>query len=97
MSQKSRFKMQLQGTLQYRWTFPQLPWGTVENPTYIQTEHGCADNLNQCDNFNMTLQQSSSYEWMVGICSQTGVFYNMSGKIPTDVWSRIIRQTGFKV
>ena len=42
MSQKSRFKMQLQGTYQYRWTFPQLPWGMIENPTYIQTGHGCA-------------------------------------------------------
>lgn len=40
MSQKSRFRMQMQGTFQYRWTFPQLPWGTLENPQYIQTEHG---------------------------------------------------------
>jgi len=40
MSQKSRFKMQTQGNFNYRWTFPQLPWGTVKNPTYIQTAHG---------------------------------------------------------
>ncbi|KAF8749322.1 ERG4 ERG24 ergosterol biosynthesis protein [Rhizoctonia solani] len=40
MSQKSRFKMQMQGTYEPRWTFPQLPWGTIENPTYIQTAHG---------------------------------------------------------
>ena len=40
MSQKSRFKMQTQGVYSYRWTFPQLPWGTVKNPTYIQTKHG---------------------------------------------------------
>ena len=40
MSQKSRFKMQTQGNYQYRWTFPQLPWGTLKNPTYIQTAHG---------------------------------------------------------
>lgn len=40
MSQKSRFKMQTQGNFKYRWTFPQLPWGTVKNPTYIQTAHG---------------------------------------------------------
>lgn len=39
MSQKSRFRMQMQGTYQYRYTFPQLPWGTLENPTYIQTAH----------------------------------------------------------
>lgn len=41
MSQKSRFKMQTQGNFKYRWTFPQLPWGTIENPEYIQTAHGC--------------------------------------------------------
>ncbi|KAH8108345.1 ERG4/ERG24 ergosterol biosynthesis protein [Phellopilus nigrolimitatus] len=40
MSQKSRFKMQTQGTFKWRKAFPQLPWGTVENPTYIQTAHG---------------------------------------------------------
>lgn len=42
MAQKSRFKMQMQGTYQHRpWSFPQWPWGTVENPEYIQTAHGC--------------------------------------------------------
>ncbi|KAG9128126.1 C-24(28) sterol reductase [Ceratobasidium sp. 392] len=40
MSQKSRFKMQMQGTYTPRWTFPQLPWGTIENPKYIETAHG---------------------------------------------------------
>ena len=40
MSQKSRFKMQTQGITTYRKTFPQLPWGTLENPSYIQTAHG---------------------------------------------------------
>ncbi|KAI0666820.1 ERG4/ERG24 ergosterol biosynthesis protein [Trametes maxima] len=40
MSQKSRFKMQTQGITTYRKTFPQLPWGTLKNPTYIQTAHG---------------------------------------------------------
>ena len=39
MSQKSRFRMQMQGTYQYRYTFPQLPWGTLKNPTYVQTAH----------------------------------------------------------
>ncbi|KAF8338113.1 ERG4/ERG24 ergosterol biosynthesis protein [Cantharellus anzutake] len=39
MSQKSRFRMQMQGNYKYRWTFPQLPWGTLKNPTYIQTAH----------------------------------------------------------
>jgi delta24(24(1))-sterol reductase len=40
MSQKSRFKMQTQGIFKFRYTFPQLPGGTIKNPTYIQTEHG---------------------------------------------------------
>jgi delta24(24(1))-sterol reductase len=40
MSQKSRFKMQTQGIHTFRNTFPQLPWGTIKNPTYIQTAHG---------------------------------------------------------
>lgn len=40
MSQKSRFKMQTQGITTYRKTFPQLPYGTLENPKFIQTKHG---------------------------------------------------------
>lgn len=40
MSQKSRFKMQTQGIHTFRNTFPQLPGGTLKNPTYIQTAHG---------------------------------------------------------
>ena len=42
MAQKSRFRMQLQGTLKVRWSFPQWPWSTLENPRYLQTEHGNA-------------------------------------------------------
>ncbi|KAI4523276.1 ERG4/ERG24 ergosterol biosynthesis protein [Schizophyllum commune Loenen D] len=42
MAQKSHFKMQQQGITpdKFRRAFPQLPWNTVENPTYIQTAHG---------------------------------------------------------
>ena len=40
MSQKSRFKMQTQGVFNYRKTFPQLPGGTIKNPTFVQTAHG---------------------------------------------------------
>jgi delta24(24(1))-sterol reductase len=40
MSQKSRFKMQGQGVFTFRKTFPQLPWGTIKNPEFIQTQHG---------------------------------------------------------
>lgn len=39
-SQKNRFRMQERGTFVERNTFPQLPWGTLENPTYVQTKHG---------------------------------------------------------
>ena len=39
-SQKNRFRMQQRGTFVERKTFPQLPWGTINNPTYILTKHG---------------------------------------------------------
>jgi len=39
-SQKNRFRMKLKGTYIPRYTFPQLPWGTLENPTYIKTKEG---------------------------------------------------------
>eukprot|EP00842_Homolaphlyctis_polyrhiza_P001692 jgi/Hompol1/2523/HPOL_000078-RA len=39
-SQKNRFRMIMAGTYIKRNTFPQLPWGTLENPSYIKTRHG---------------------------------------------------------
>ncbi|PWN36771.1 putative ERG4-sterol C-24 reductase [Meira miltonrushii] len=42
MAQKSRFRMQLQGTLKIRNAFPQWPWSTLSDPRYLQTEHGNA-------------------------------------------------------
>jgi delta24(24(1))-sterol reductase len=39
-SQKNRFRMQLRGTYVKRWSFPQLPWGTLTDPEYIKTESG---------------------------------------------------------
>ena len=39
-SQKNRFRMQQRGTFVERNTFPQLPWGTLHNATYIKTKHG---------------------------------------------------------
>jgi delta24(24(1))-sterol reductase len=39
-SQKNRFRMQLQDTYIDRKTFPQLPWGTLKNPSYIKTKQG---------------------------------------------------------
>ena len=39
-SQKNRFRMQQRGTYVERFTFPQLPWGTIKNPTFIKTKHG---------------------------------------------------------
>lgn len=39
-SQKNRFRMQLHGTYVRRRTFPQLPWGTLKNPKYIETRAG---------------------------------------------------------
>jgi delta24(24(1))-sterol reductase len=39
-SQKNRFRMQQRGTYVPRYTFPQLPWGTLANPRYLKTEAG---------------------------------------------------------
>lgn len=39
-SQKNRFRMKLRGTYVPRYAFPQLPWGTLENPKYLTTECG---------------------------------------------------------
>lgn len=39
-SQKNRFRMMQHGTYVHRRAFPQLPWGTLHNPTYIKTKHG---------------------------------------------------------
>lgn len=39
-SQRNRFRAIRNGSYIKRWTFPQLPWGTLENPKYIKTEAG---------------------------------------------------------
>jgi delta24(24(1))-sterol reductase len=39
-SQKNKFRMQQRGTYVERNAFPQLPWGTLRNPTYLVTKHG---------------------------------------------------------
>ena len=39
-SQKNRFRMQQRGTYVRRHAFPQLPWGTLSDPSYIVTSHG---------------------------------------------------------
>ncbi|KAK9371044.1 ergosterol biosynthesis ERG4/ERG24 [Lipomyces kononenkoae] len=39
-SQKNRFRQQMYGTLIPRTTFPQLPWQTIKNPTYIKCKNG---------------------------------------------------------
>lgn len=39
-SQRNRFRMMERGTYVKRRTFPQLPWGTLKNPRYLQTAHG---------------------------------------------------------
>jgi len=69
MSQKSRFKMQTQGNCNYRWTFPQLPWGTVKNPTYIQTAHGYQIRCYQRSETDCHPQQSSPHKWLVAVLS----------------------------
>ena len=39
-SQRNRFRMQMRGTFVKRLAFPQLPWGTLEDPEYMQTAQG---------------------------------------------------------
>lgn len=39
-SQKNRFRMMREGTFVKRWTFPQLPWGTLDNPKTLKTKRG---------------------------------------------------------
>ena len=39
-SQRNRFRMQLNGSYIERKAFPQLPWGTLENPRYMDTAVG---------------------------------------------------------
>ncbi|CAI2186161.1 11039_t:CDS:2, partial [Funneliformis geosporum] len=39
-SQKNRFRMIKNGAYIPRYTFPQLPWGTLDNPSYIKTKQG---------------------------------------------------------
>lgn len=39
-SQKNRFRAQMNGDFNVRMTFPQLPWGTIKNPSYIKCENG---------------------------------------------------------
>jgi Delta24(24(1))-sterol reductase len=39
-SQKNRFRMALRGNYVPRKAFPQLPWGTLSKPKYLQTESG---------------------------------------------------------
>ena len=39
-SQRNRFRMQLNGSYVKRKAFPQLPWGTLKNPRYLDTAVG---------------------------------------------------------
>jgi len=83
MAQKSRFKMQTQGTFQYRKTFPQLPWGMIENPTYIQTEHGNRLLTSgwwafvRKPNYSADWIQSLTWGLVVGTASPIPYFYSM--------------------
>jgi len=39
-SQRNHFRMQLNGSYVKRKAFPQLPWGTLKDPRYLETEAG---------------------------------------------------------
>ncbi|CAO1613069.1 unnamed protein product [Parajaminaea phylloscopi] len=81
MAQKSRFRMQRQGNLKVRWSFPQWPWSTLENPRYLQTEHGNALLIDGWWQFarkiNYTADWTQSFLWgaIVGLTSPIPYFY----------------------
>jgi len=81
MAQKSRFRMQLQGTLKVRWTFPQWPWSTLEDPKYLQTEHGNALLIDgwwqflRKPNYTADLVQSFLWGAIAGFSSPIPYFY----------------------
>ncbi|TDL23613.1 ERG4/ERG24 ergosterol biosynthesis protein [Rickenella mellea] len=83
MSQKSRFKMQTQGTFKFRKTFPQLPWGTIENPTFIQTAHGNRLLTSgwwtyaRKPNYTADWVQSTTWGLVVGAASPIPYFYSV--------------------
>lgn len=83
MSQKSRFKMQTQGVFEYRKTFPQLPWGTLHNPKYIQTAHGnrlLVDGwwaYSRKPNYVADWIMSLTWGLCQGICSPIPYFYSV--------------------
>eukprot|EP00762_Andalucia_godoyi_P008661 ANDGO_00445.mRNA.1 Delta(24(24(1)))-sterol reductase len=39
-SQKNHFRLQFEGTVVNRWTFPRLPWQVLENPKHLMTKAG---------------------------------------------------------
>ena len=83
MAQKSRFRMQLQGTLKVRWTFPQWPWSTLKDPRYLQTEHGNALLIDGWWQFlrkpNYTADWTQSFLWgaIAGTHSIIPYYYSM--------------------
>jgi len=81
MAQKSRFRMLMQGTYQERWTFPQLPWGTLKDPKYIQTEHGNRLLVSgwwayaRKPNYSADLVMSLTWGLVIGAASPIPYFY----------------------
>ncbi|KAG8717888.1 C-24(28) sterol reductase [Ceratobasidium sp. 394] len=83
ISQKSHFKIHMLGTYKPRWTFPQLPWGTIENSTYIQTAHGNKLltsgwwQFARKPNYSASWVQSLTWGLCVGLCSPIPYFYSL--------------------
>ncbi len=61
--------MQIAGTYIPRNTFPQLPWGTLKNPSYIKTEQG--DTTTSNAEFG---RQSIAYRWMVQVWTKDTLY-----------------------
>ncbi|KAJ7472245.1 ergosterol biosynthesis ERG4/ERG24 [Mycena galericulata] len=77
-SQKSRFKMQTQGINTFRAAFPQLPGGTVKNPTFIQTAHG--NRLLTSGWWGYSRKPNYVADWVMSFC--WGVITGFGSPIP---------------
>ncbi|KAG5359198.1 Delta(24(24(1)))-sterol reductase [Yarrowia sp. C11] len=80
-SQKNRFRQQRLGTMIKRNTFPQLPWQTIKNPTFIKCKNGStlltSGVYGWCRKPNYTADFTMCLTWalMCGIASPLPYFY----------------------
>ncbi|KAK9462958.1 ergosterol biosynthesis ERG4/ERG24 [Lipomyces oligophaga] len=80
-SQKNRFRHEMYGTLLLRKSFPQLPWQTIRNPTYIKCKNGGTlltsgwYKYGRKIHYTADFFQSLSWSLMTGFSSPLPYFY----------------------